>query len=216
MQAANISQRVEQGFPQYAVHFAGDPELGQAETSHPFDSHPPLSQRFESAGMQLGSAEAKSILATGADGRWYQKIHNASQLERQQWDEFEERFRSAHEQSLAYRYLPETDQERELVVKFFPGVTFDGKKGPLALDHEQLRYAEWQEPVPFYEIEGCSVNDDVLHIRTMEGVNRTIKMKRFGKQQQEVLDAIGRYYSRYLSATAYQKEKSSAEESGAM
>jgi hypothetical protein len=40
-------------------------------------------------------------------------------------DDYEQRFAAAHEQSLAYRYEPANDEEREIVLRYFPPVSFD-------------------------------------------------------------------------------------------
>lgn len=83
------------------------------ETAYPFDSHPPLSQRLSPLGLRL--EEAKASLTTIGDGAWRLNIPDADELEHRQWKEFEERFRAYHEESLPYRFLPETPEERTVV-----------------------------------------------------------------------------------------------------
>jgi hypothetical protein len=209
LETANISARLEQGFHDYACKFAADPSIGELASAHPFDSHPPLALRLESVGAPLDVRNVETLLASPAVGRWYQKIDEAEQLERQQWDDFEQKFRAYHEESLAYRLLPETDEERALVVKYFPAWSLAGTKGELQLDCATINYAEWPDALSFAEVGKCELNDGVLQI----GVNREgkqtrkLKLKVFGTRQQEALDAINRYLSRYRYAEAYQAQK---------
>lgn len=209
LETANISARLEQGFHGYARKFAADPGIGELESAHPFDSHPPLALRLAAVGAPLDGQNIEAQLAAPAVGRWYQKFDDAEQLERQQWDDFEQKFRAYHEESLAYRLLPETDEERALVVKWFPAWSLAGAKGELQLDCETMHYTEWPDAVPFAEFDKCELNDGVLQIAVNRNGKhvRKLKLKTFGKQQQEALDAINRYLTRYRCAEAYQAQK---------
>ena len=214
LEFADVSGRIEEGFPNYAVKFIQDPEIGDLATTHPFDSHPALAQRFEAIRVDLNSAETHSLLNTQGDGRWFQHINNAEQLEREQWDVFEEQFRKFHEETLPYRFLPETEQQREVVEQAFPLISFEGKKGNLTLDFEKVEYSEWSDAVLFSEVTQMELNDsNILTVHYQrEGKHKlTLKMKLFAKSQQEVLDAINRYYTRYLAAVDYQEQKQSEE-----
>lgn len=210
-ETANVSERIEQGFHDYSAQFASSPDIENLETSHPFDSHPSLSQRFDAMNLRLRSEDTRSLLATPGDGRWYRDIQNATQMERQQWNDFEEQFRRSHEESLPYRFLPETVEERMVVVKVFPKLTFEGKKRSLAIDFEKIEYSNWTEPILYREITKFFHHDaqGVLKIYYVRTTKRTqnIRIKLFGRSQQEIIDAINRYYARYQSAVEYQKQK---------
>jgi Zn-dependent protease with chaperone function len=209
LQTANVSERIGQGFHQYATSFTSSPDIGNLAPAHPFDSHPPLVQRLQAIGMQLESEEAQRLLAAPGDGRWYQYIPAAEQMEKEQWQQFEERFREYHEQSLPYRFLPETDEELAIVVKWFPPVNFEGKQGTLALDHDKMAFDQWPAPIRYAELTNLTLKDNgVLQISyNREGKQKeSLPTSKFARQQ-EVLDAIQHYYGRYLSAVAYQKEK---------
>ncbi len=212
LETANVSERIEQGFPQYATLFASGSEIADLPSSHPFDSHPPLSLRLEAIGVPLYDDKAQSLLANSPDGAWYQRIHNAEQIERGQWSAFEEHFRLSHERSLPYRFIPETDDERTMVLKFFPGVSFEGKDGPLTLDYEKLTYAKWPDPIRYNEIKNINLHEGVLTVSyTREKkLNQSVKMKVFGARHQEVIDALNHYYTRYVAAREYQKQKLTA------
>ena len=125
LETTNIAGQVADGFSASAVRFAAEHDIGELKSSHPFDSHPPLADRLEAVGVPLSRETAESLLAAPGDGGWYRMIDKAEEIERQQWDEFEAKFREFHEATLPYRFLPETDEERAIVEKAFPAVTVE-------------------------------------------------------------------------------------------
>ena len=68
LEGASISGLIEQGFHSYAVSFAAKPDIGNLETSHPFDSHPPLARRLDAVGVPLNS-QLQALVSTPGDGR---------------------------------------------------------------------------------------------------------------------------------------------------
>ncbi len=73
-----------------------------------------------------------------------------------------------------------------------------------------VKCAEWPVPILYREITNCELSDDGvlwIHYEFAGKHKQTIKMSRFAKNQQEVLDAINRYYTRYLAAVEYQEQK---------
>ncbi|MGP0062016.1 MAG: M48 family metalloprotease [Isosphaeraceae bacterium] len=209
LETANIAGQIAAGFSASAVRFAAEHDIGELKSSHPFDSHPPLADRLEAVGVPLSPETAESLLSAPGDGGWYRMIDEAEEIERQQWDDFEAKFRSFHEATLPYRFLPETDEECAIVVKAFPAVTVEGKAGSLALDHQRLHFTSWATPIEYREITQCAVKDGVLQINYQRDGKRkeTLKLGKFGKRQQEVLEAFNRYWGRYQSAAAYQARK---------
>lgn len=209
LETANISDQIAEGFQSFTVRFAAEHDIGELQSSHPFDTHPPLVDRLNALGVPLSPETAESLLEAPGDGGWYRMISNAEEIERQQWKAFEARFRSFHEASLAYRFLPENDEERAIVVKAFPALTVEGKSGSLALDYERLHFTSWPTPIEYREITQCAVENGTLRIKYQRGGKQTQKLKlgTFGKRQREVLDAINRYWGRYQSAAAYQSQK---------
>ena len=209
LETANIAGQIAGGFSASAVRFAAEHDIGELRSSHPFDSHPPLADRLEAVGVPLSAEIAESLLAAPGDGGWFRMIDKAEEIERQQWDDFEAKFRSFHEATLPYRFLPETDEERAIVVKAFPAITVEGKAGSLTLDHERLHFTNWTTPIEYREITHCAVKDGVLQIDYQRDGKRKEKLKlsKFGKRQQEALDAFSRYYGRYQSAAAYRTQK---------
>jgi Zn-dependent protease with chaperone function len=210
MESANISDRIAQGFPEFATSFASAEGIGALSTGHPFDTHPPLSQRFDAVGVASHAESAQALLTTPPDAAWYHRIHEAEQIERRQWADFEKRFRDYHEQSLPYRFLPETLEERSIVEAAFPSLQIDGKEGVLTIDMEKISYSKlWQGPIRYAEVTSMSLVEGLLQINFGEGgkQNRKLKIPTFGKRGQEVVDAINHYYCRYAAAQNYQSLK---------
>jgi hypothetical protein len=138
------------------------------------------------------------MLAAPGDGRWFERIDNAEEIEHQQWQEFEHQFRPFHEETLPYRFLQETDEQCEIVVKAFPEVSIDGKKGALTLNYERIQFHGWPAPIPYRDVSQLLLNEGTLEIKHGPSgkQKQKIRMNDFGGRQQEALDAIDRYYSR--------------------
>lgn len=209
LETANIAEPVAAGFQDFALRFAAEHDIGELKSSHPFDSHPPLVDRMEAVGVPLSYETAKSLLANPGDGAWYQMIDQAEEIEQQHWRDFETKFRDMHEASLPYRFLPETDEEREIVEKVFPPLTIEGKSGSLVVDIQGLQFTDWPATIEYRTITQCINNNGVLQITYQQNgkQKQKLKLNKFGKRQQEALDAINRYWGRYQSAAAYQAQK---------
>lgn len=157
------------------------------------------------------------MLAAPGNGGWYQRIENAAEIEQEQWQAFEDRFRKYHEQTLAYRFYPETDEEREIVANAFPEVTIAGKKETFVLTYDGIHLTGWDAPIRYAEITKCSYdsNNNTLQINYQrptktalkETHKQSIRTKQFGSNMQMLLDTFNQYYARYQHAAAYQEQK---------
>jgi Zn-dependent protease with chaperone function len=163
LESVNISRRVETGFGEFAHAFVKEGNLAELQTAHPFDSHPPTNERWAAVGVNLTPEEMPGILKEQSDSRWYRNFGNAEELEQKQWAAYEEKFRTVHERVLAYRYVPDTEDEKAVVLKFFPGVTFEGKKQEsLKLEHDKITFSGWEDPVLFSEIMTCTAGESAM------------------------------------------------------
>jgi Zn-dependent protease with chaperone function len=211
---ADVSDRIARGFPEYAAAFATSPKLSMVETTHPFDSHPPMSQRLAALGVPIDASDLQTLIALPGDGRWYEHIPDASAHEQQQWQDFEERFRKFHESTLPYRYLPATPEELAVVEREFPSVTIESKDGNLTIDYEKIQHSAWAAPVHFADVTQAALDEgSILQIHyggKSKGLAQ-IKLKKFSEpKQKQILEGYQRYYSRHLSAKAYQEQKQAA------
>lgn len=207
---ANISEQIGAGFNDYARSFAATEKIGELESPHPFDSHPPTVDRLAAIGASTSNEYAESLLRVPGNAQWYHLIENATEIEQQQWSEFEAYFRKMHEDSLPYRFLPSTDEERAIVVAAFPELSFPSKDSAgLAIDCEGIQLQSWESPIEYKEMKKLALDKSVLTIHYERGGKQkaNVRLKAFGNRQQEVLDALNRYYSRYLNARAYQDHK---------
>lgn len=218
LETVGISSRVQAGFREFATSFVKEGKYQELKTVHPFDSHPPMDQRLQAVGVQFSPDEIMTVLQEEADRRWYHNIARAEELEAQQWSAYEERFKHAHERMLAYRYLPETEAERQIVLKHFPAVTFQGKKeGTLVIDHEKISYTEWEDPLRFDEITKCKGEQSTLghpqirfDCKRDTANKRTLRLDIFQAGQEHVVNALNQYYTRHMAMTEYRKKKQEA------
>lgn len=223
LESADISRRIEQGFPAYATGFLSDTDIASLETAHPFDSHPPLADRLHHCGLAAASPEVSDRLTIPGDGRWYDSIAGAEQMERAQWQEFEEQFQKYHAESLPWRFLPETDAERDAVIAAFPEVTYRGNAETLVLEYDGLFYSEWPDKVLFRELTGIEVNDSNVLVVAFERTDAAgqmqqskvkMKLKPFLGCRDRMLEALSQYYGRHQSAVEYQRIKREQQEAG--
>ena len=206
MDRANISGAIEHGFPAFAVSF-GEQDLGEVSAFHPFDTHPKMAARLEAVGLPL-SEDSTRLLALETDGRWFSRIPNAEALERSQWDAYEKRFRDYHEEVLAWRYLPATDAETALVLKFFPERIFTGDD-PLTFTYTHMNRATWDGPIAWNDVVALQLSDnDYLMITQKDGPIRTVVLKHFGDQRDTLLNELNRYYQRSQASADYVAQRS--------
>lgn len=207
----NLSQRIDSGFEEFATAFADKHDLGELATAHPFDTHPPLSQRLEALGFNSSPDSLRAAMNDHSMGPWFAKIDGADSLERQQWQQYEEQFRQFHENVLAYRYLPSNPSEQELVEKYFPVVETTAKDRKVIFDFEKITFEDWDQPTYYREIDSMSLENQwgtrLDLVVNRDGKKKTVKIPLSGKQpeQQQVIATLEHYYSRAASAIAYQQ-----------
>ena len=144
---------------------ASSPRLGfdllDAFVPHPFDSHPPLLERIANVGSNIRAEEFAAIVAAQPSETCFEGIDDAAAIEARQWAEHEERFRAAHELSLAHRYEPATDEERALVERYFPRLAFarGTEDEHVVLEPIEIRCANWQNPLRLDLVERAELKD---------------------------------------------------------
>jgi Zn-dependent protease with chaperone function len=202
--ALAIDARVADGFAAYVAgpDFAAD--MHHTATPHPFDTHPRLDARMAAVGATVPESEyAATAVAPAADG-WRDAVADVEALERRLWNEYETRFAAAHDLSLAYRYLPATDEERALVVKHFPPRSFAYGDGEIDLDHLGVTAPEWPEPLPFDHVTALQINERMLKryldFITRGGAERAVLLRRLKVPENEFIGAVARYHDRHLAA----------------
>jgi Zn-dependent protease with chaperone function len=209
IEVANVGPQIETGYHSFAEQFVQKSEMTEAQTSHPFDSHPPLATRLDKLGIKLTATDEIKLLIRPGDGKWFHQIDHSAELEAAQWSDFEAEFRAAHEQSLPFRYLPSNDQEREVVVAAFPEVQFTEKKGTLTIDFEKMSHTGWEEPIFFRALVSSSIAEGTIYLKYTASAGQSKKQSigtsKFGASAGNVIEAFQRYYFRHSSAVEFQK-----------
>lgn len=119
-----IAGFVAQGLTPYAASDDFLDAMKTANVPHPFDSHPAMPERLRNVGMPLKEHDYSAIAVRKPTATWVQEILTADAIEQRLWSDYEQQFAQDHERSLAYRYEPANDQERALVLQYFPPVVF--------------------------------------------------------------------------------------------
>jgi Zn-dependent protease with chaperone function len=207
--AIGIAASVAQGLQP----FARSPEfldlMQEASMPHPFDSHPKLSERMENVRCVIAEEEFGQVLAHAVANSWSAEILSGEAIESRLWAAYEGDFAQAHEQALAYRYLPDNEAELAIVLKYFPSQAFALDKGKeLTVNYDGLVLPD-QETLGWSEVKNIEYEDgfggDVLKLTlTEKGVfgSKTNKVKLPGiKPQRDALKAaLGQYWHRHKVA----------------
>jgi hypothetical protein len=211
----DIAHAVAVGFAEYARGATLTEDLkAEGAVPHPFDSHPSLTERFENVGLHMeNDSMAERVVGTDAQ-TWFSEIGDAERIEGELWKAYEARFRSAHEEALAYRYLPANDNERAHVERFFPPVSIAGKEQAIDIDCEQLRYGEWPSALPWSAITQMAVKEKTFRGKVLsvsiegEGSTKTreLPLTKLAEPEEAVLAVIGRYYARARAAKEHNEQ----------
>jgi len=141
---------------------------------------------------------------------WLSDIDGADDLEQQMWKAYEDRFSAAHEESLAWRYAPATDEERQIVEKYFPPVRVATKKADASfeIDFARVRFSEWHGAIGYGDIKDCGIRESLgrkfLALKLQSGgKNPEVPLQRFANADQ-VVTLFQRYYTRHTFMTQQQ------------
>ncbi|RYF52632.1 MAG: peptidase M48, partial [Comamonadaceae bacterium] len=119
-----IASFVAQGLAPYAASDDFLAAMKTANVPHPYDSHPAMPERLRNVGMALKEKDYGGIAVRVPTATWVQQILTADAIEQRLWSDYEQQFAQDHERSLAYRYEPANDEERAVVLQYFPPVVF--------------------------------------------------------------------------------------------
>ena len=204
-----ISAFVAEGLHPYATSPDFVEAMRGANVPHPYDSHPPLRERMRNVGFPVEEERYGGIVAAVPAATWVDDIPVAAALEARLWTAYEQRFNEAHLHSLAYRYRPANDEELAIVLRYFPPVTFAvGKGDHITVSHDALHAdADGGRPIPWDQIKqiqykessfGNTATVTLVDRDTLKKVDRKIKLRGMGKQQEAAFKAaIKRYWHRH-------------------
>jgi hypothetical protein len=133
----------------------------------------------------------------------------APRIEERLWAAYEQRFAANHEQSLAYRYEPANEEEKAVVLRYFPPVSFALAKGQrievtyLGIDAtaNASGFISWDD------VGGLTLKDGNFgsslivahHDKGVLGARKTkLGLRGIGKQKATLSAAVGQYWQRHL------------------
>jgi len=124
-----ISKAIAAGLPAHVTSPGFVSAMREQNVPHPFDSHPPLTERMHNVGYAVEESDYAATAAEIPAQSWVDLMPVADNIEQQLWQKYERDFSSNHEESLAWRYQPTGEAETALVLKYFPNVPFTLKDG---------------------------------------------------------------------------------------
>ena len=199
-----LQARIDAGLP---THVASQGFLEMVKTMripHPFDSHPPLDERFSNVKSTVRLEDAPRIFEKRPERTWADEVLSGAAVEQRLWSAYEARFKQNHELSLAYRYLPATDEERRLVLRFFPEVSFPTKDGgAVRVTHVGLTLADGEQ-LAFRDIQAAKIDDGnfsthlVLTVVGKKDVK--VNLRQLQKQAEDFKQTFANYWQRDQAA----------------
>ncbi|HUR44705.1 MAG TPA: M48 family metallopeptidase [Candidatus Saccharimonadales bacterium] len=219
VQAMDVYQRIENGFPAFMTACVSGNELSESGTSHPFDSHPPLARRIENIGLEPQTVLQSEEALQAVTDSWFSAIEGAARIEAEQWNAFEKEFHKAHQEKLAWTFKPQGETEISHVMKYFPTIEFTSPKGITAvLDYEKISLSDWEAPVYLATLTGCRVDESLgghklILDYAIEGKKQTRKIshKDLTAAAGSFLPTFEKYYSRHLTAVKFASEMNEAD-----
>jgi Zn-dependent protease with chaperone function len=203
-----LAGRVAAGLSTFAQSDDFHSTIAAAAIPHPFDSHPPLQQRMEHVGAVIPAAEFAAIVAAPPAQTWVDLIPDADALEAPQWQQYETAFADEHEQNLAFRYEPASEEERQIVLKYFPGASFTLKKdGLLQVNYQGIQAPDatlsWDDVSAIQYDDGSFGTRDTVTITHPDkgalGLAKSTKLKLAlaAGDRDRFKEALGRYWQRH-------------------
>lgn len=212
--ALGLKARIEEGLPAHVASAAFLSEVQSLSVPHPFDSHPPIPERLTHAGASVRLEDAPRLLEKRPEKSWVDDIGTAAAIEARLWGRYEAQFARVHEQSLAYRYLPATDEERALVEKHFPPMAFPLKDGSqVRVTHVGVELPNQEGTrIPFRDISGAKIDDGNFSTQLVityqspgeaKAATAKVNLKHLREHAEPFKAAFGHYWQRDQAARGF-------------
>jgi Zn-dependent protease with chaperone function len=210
-----IAGSVAQGLRPWAAsaEFAG--AMTTAAVPHPYDSHPPMRERMANVGHAVPEADYAAIVSLQPEATWVDDIGTAAAVEERLWAAYEKQFARDHEMNLAYRYEPANDEERALVLAYFPPQSFKLKGDrTIEVNYTGIQPPLGAAPIPWDAVKGLKFRSGnfgdalvvTLHEKGLIGA-KTVKIKVGGlrKDKARFQKMLVHYWQRHQFMRAYQQ-----------
>ncbi len=202
-----ISQSIASGLAAFARSEEYLKDIHSANVPHPFDSHPPVSERINQVGSQITEWQYGDIVTQQPENNWTKEIITADEIEARLWAVYEEKFAAMHEENLAYRYEPANAEEERIVVKYFPPAIFTVKnEKELHITYAGLKIPDRDAMILWDQVRELAIQDsiggDCLNITTNEKAmlgfkTINVKLGRLKHQKEHFSHTLGLYYARH-------------------
>lgn len=206
----NLSLQLEQGYPAFLSGFANSDKMADECVPHPFDTHPTLNNRLARLGFEARSALRDTGIQGPAANSWYHAIAAAAEMEQRMWAQQQEFLQSVHSQGLAWRLVPQDEEENEIVRGHFPQAIFHRKDGAVAtLEFDRIQLSDWAGPVLFKDVVNVQLEDAWMSKRLtlthrQEGKAKPSRTKlypqAFSSEKGDLLTVFDLYFSRHKTA----------------
>ena len=206
--ALGIGMHVAKGLVRYACSNDFPYDVAVASLPHPFDTHPGLAERMDNVGYDVQEARFGRVVSSGVDSSWATAVRGSAAIEQRLWKAYEREFASAHEESLAYRYLPRTDEERAIVEAHFPPRIFALRNGDMQVTYDGVLLPA-DAAFSWSEVEDLGYEDGLLAdtlkiVRYGQGLHRpkreSFRLRVPRGRREELQDVLGRYWHRHRAA----------------
>lgn len=203
----------------FVAHLASVNVAAYAEqvVPHPFDSHPPTLQRLQAVGASEALGAWPQLAREPVSSTWLSAIPTGAVIERELWRQYEAPRRAPHDESLAYRYLPSTEDERAVVEGYFPRrEIMDSQGKPLMFfDCEGIHWHAWPAAVAWDEVDELDATPAenattlVFQVISASGTSTlTLPLQKQGGVDDAVFEAINTYLIRRRAARQAHEERS--------
>jgi Zn-dependent protease with chaperone function len=212
-----IAAKVASGLNAFALSPRFIQNMRLISVPHPFDSHPPLSERMRNAGCVIGESSFAAIATENPRQTWVYSIQSSDAIETKLWSKYEQQFTANHELDLAYRYEPATEQEKAVVLKYFPPVKIQLRKNSFEIHYWGLLLSKpvshaKDGRVPWDDITNLTIQNNyaVRHLVIMHKNRGRFFLKQFsitlfgiGNQYDQMVATLNRYRQRHLIMRQY-------------
>ncbi len=214
----DLSETIRVGYWNFVREYQGKLDSDEIKASHPFDSHPSYHERLAALGITAIPKYQTDFAEINESQTWIPEISIADEWEDALWAEYQQEFRNNHELSLAFRYLPETEEEQAIVDKHFPVLNFTNKKGyQLTITHNTVHFPDTNQTFEFHEIESLGLEQEFItkHIYIQfAGKKKKVEkflISGFDAKHEVISEKIGQYFGRFRMAREYLKNKKAEE-----
>lgn len=214
----DISKTIAAGLPEHVASTDFISVIREQNVPHPFDSHPPLTERMRNVGYEIDEADYAAVAADYPSQSWVNLMPVADEIEQQLWQKYEREFSSVHEKSLAWRYQPEGEMETALVLKHFPNVPYTLKDGSqIVITWQGIVSPKTGEMLEWDNIKNINFirrfGRDTLYVQHVQpnsqGKKRSeIRLPGLKKELEAFKNTLGYYWHRHQTVRALLKEES--------